>query len=111
VSDLTPFQIAALSELPKDGSPAAIRDDHAFVLRALPTLARVEQPLLAPHDMQRALGFGHGVPPMSRACLLAAGIALLYPPPAPAKRTRRVIVTPAARAKLKGKAPGKIRQG
>jgi hypothetical protein len=87
VSDLTPFQMEALRALPRDGSPATIRDDHAFVLAPLTTLARVEQPLRS----LQAQGVFAGHPihqQMARACLLAAGIEIAFPPP-PAKAKRR----------------------
>lgn len=72
---LTPFQAEALMKLPRDGRPAEISDDAAFVLRVIPTVVIVEEY----RDDLMAQRFG-GVAPSPRkwrAALTSLGLEAL----------------------------------
>lgn len=80
---VTPYQIAVMTALPQDGTPAAVGRNAAFALRAIPQLCRVEED----RSEQRLQNYGVLNPPAPTytACLLAAGIELLARLPHPRK--------------------------
>ncbi|WKV16982.1 hypothetical protein [Microcystis phage MJing1] len=73
---LTKAQQMAIDALPEDGSVAVVSDTDAFILRALPSMARVEEapPYENPHA-SIGVGVFHRPTRTYRACLLAPGVA------------------------------------